>query len=210
MPSLGQILAAHAPLLVIDAASSRIQAGLLAADASGRWEASEEEAGIGVFRCLEVLGVDLDAVGAFAFCEGPGSILGIRTVAMALRTWGVANPRPIFAYGSLELVALAIAQPEVGIISDARRDLWHVAQLGQELRRVPTAGLPEKLLMPEGFRHWAPLQSERFARTPYDVAGMLAQSRVRDAELFRSTEAPDALVYEDPSYVTWVPRMHGS
>ena len=34
MPSFNQIVAAHAPLLVIDAASARIQVGWLAADGS--------------------------------------------------------------------------------------------------------------------------------------------------------------------------------
>jgi tRNA threonylcarbamoyladenosine biosynthesis protein TsaB len=210
MPSLNSILAAHAPLLVLDAASSRIQVGVLTADGSGRWEASEEEAGVGVFRCVEALGVDLDAVGGFAFCAGPGSILGIRTVAMALRAWGVARVRPIFAYGSLELVAQALGEKEIGIIADARRDLWHVAQLGRELRRAPTTALPERVLMPDGFRHWTPLAGERFGRTPYDVGRMLAEKRVRQADIFRPTEAPDAFVHEEASYVTWVPKMHGA
>ena len=101
MPSLRQILAAQAPLLVLDAASARIQAGLLAADGSGRWETSDDEAGIAVFRCLEALGADLEAVRAFAFCSGPGSILVIRTDAKALRAWeaarGYAPLRPINA-----------------------------------------------------------------------------------------------------------------
>jgi tRNA threonylcarbamoyladenosine biosynthesis protein TsaB len=210
MPSLDQIVAAHAPLLAIDAASARLQVGRLAADGGGRWEVSEEEAGVGVFRAVEQLGVDLKTVGGFVFCAGPGSILGIRIVAMALRAWGVGNARPIFSYGSLELVAQAIGRPEVGIIADARRDLWHLAQLGQELRRVPTSGLPERVLMPEGFRHWTPLPAQRFGRTPYDVAAMLALPRVRQAELFRATEAPDAYMHEDPTYVTWVPKMHGA
>jgi tRNA threonylcarbamoyladenosine biosynthesis protein TsaB len=159
---------------------------------------------------VERLGVDLDKVGGFLFCAGPGSILGIRTVAMALRAWGVLKARPIFAYGSLQLVAQALGQAEVGIIADARRDLWHLAQLGQELRRVPTMELPERVLMPEGFRHWTALAPERFQRTPYDVAAMLARPQVRQAELFRPTEAPDAFVHEDPTYVTWVPKMHGA
>jgi tRNA threonylcarbamoyladenosine biosynthesis protein TsaB len=210
MPSLNQIVAAHEPLLVIDAASARIQLGRLAADGNGRWEASEEEAGVGVFRCVEALGVDLDAVGGFLFCAGPGSILGIRTVAMALRAWGVVVARPIFAYGSLELVAQALGQPEVGIIADARRDLWHVAQLGRPQQRVPATALPDRVLMPEGFRHWSPLAPERFGRTPYDVAAMLAMPQVRQADLFQPTEAPDAFVHENPTYVTWVPKMHGA
>jgi tRNA threonylcarbamoyladenosine biosynthesis protein TsaB len=210
MPSLNQLLAAHAPLLLLDAASARVQVGWLAADGGARWETSEEEAGVGIFQCVERLGVDLDAAGAFAFCAGPGSILGIRTVAMALRAWGVAQARPCFAYGSLDLVVQSRREPGVGIIADARRNLWHVAQWGQELRRMPTDALPTPLLMPEGFRHWSPLAPTRFARTPYVLAQMFAQPHVRAAELFRPMDAPDALLHEEPSYAAWVPKVHGT
>ncbi len=210
MPSLNQILASHAPLLVLDAASARIQIGLLTADGSAKWKTSDEEAGVGVFRCVEALGVDLSGVGAFAFCSGPGSILGIRTVAMALRTWGVSRPRPTFAYDSLELVASALGRTDAAVVADARRDSWHLFQAGRALRRVATSELPEKLLMPDGFRHWTPLAPERYARTPYDVAEMLANGRPADAELFRPTDAPDAFVHEEPAYATWIPRMHGA
>ena len=54
--------------------------------------------GSGVFECLDELGADIGSVRAFAFCEGPGSILGIRTSAMALRAWNVLRPRPMFGY----------------------------------------------------------------------------------------------------------------
>jgi tRNA threonylcarbamoyladenosine biosynthesis protein TsaB len=208
MPSLNEILAAHPPLLLLDAASARVQAGLLAGDGGGRWESSEDEAGVGVFRCVEALGVDMGAVGSFAFCSGPGSLLGIRTVAMALRAWRVALPRPVFAYGSLALVAHAVGRPGAGVIADARRGAWHLYQLGRELRRVPTAELPSDLLMPEGFRHWTELPATPVERTPYSIAAMFARPAVAAAELFRPTDAPDAFLPEEPSYATWTPQMH--
>jgi tRNA threonylcarbamoyladenosine biosynthesis protein TsaB len=77
MQSLRQLIGAHAPLLVLDAASARVQVGWLPnADLTqAKWEAANEEAGTGVFRCIEKLGVDINAARAFAFCEGPGSVL---------------------------------------------------------------------------------------------------------------------------------------
>src|SRR6267142_6499721 len=108
MPGLRQLAADHAPLLILDAASARVQVGVWRRDGTSDWQSSDEEAGIGVFRGIEKLGVRVADVGAFVFCDGPGSILGIRTVAMALRTWVLLKPRPVFGYSSLALVAHAL------------------------------------------------------------------------------------------------------
>jgi tRNA threonylcarbamoyladenosine biosynthesis protein TsaB len=205
MPSLRLLLTAHAPVLLIDAASSHMHVGWLGSDATARWESSSEEAGIGIFRCLEALGSDVSSARAFGFCEGPGSILGIRTVAMALRTWCMLMPRPVFAYSSLALVAHALDRPELGIIADGRRESWHLHQLGAGLRRVTTAELSGDLVMPENFRHWTPLPP-RVTRVPYAPADLLP--RVLDADLFRRNATPDAFLHEEPSYVTWTPQIH--
>lgn len=204
MPGLRQLLAQHAPLLLIDAASSRVQVGWLT-EKSSRWETSDEESGVGVFRCVEALGVELGEVGAFVFCEGPGSILGIRTVAMALRTWNVFGPKPVFSYQSLALVAQACGDPDVRVIADARRDSWHVLQAGGKLQRVATADLTGKLAMPENFRNWTPLPPG-ITRVPYSLAELLP--RVADIDLFSESIAPDAFLHEEPNYVTWTPRVH--
>lgn len=207
MPSLRDLLAAHAPLLVLDAASTRVQVGLFPADDQANWQTSEDEAGVAVFTCIEKLGVELGDVGAFVFCDGPGSILGIRTVAMAVRTWCVLKPRPIFAYTSLAVVAHASDQPDIAVISDARRDSWHLFQIGSGLKRVPTAALENltRLVTPEGFRNWMPLPPTT-QHVPYSLADLLP--RVADIDLFLPTEAPDAFLHEEPSYVTWTPHVH--
>src|SRR4051812_43704077 len=118
MPSLRQLAAAHAPLLFLDAASARIQVGVWEKAGEGAWRTSDEEAGIGIFRCLAELGIRPDAVGAFIFSDGPGSILGVRTVAMAIRTWTLLKPRPVFAYSSLALVAHGLNRAEDAVIAD--------------------------------------------------------------------------------------------
>lgn len=205
MSSLRQILAAHGSLLLIDAASARIQVGLLRGDQPGRWAGSDEEAGVGVFRCLEQLAAQPADVGAWAFCDGPGSILGVRTVAMALRTWSVLTPRPVFAYHSLALVAGALNRPGVHIIADARRDSWHCIAVGSGLRRIPTTELAGDLIMPDGFRHWSPLPAG-VTRTPYSLEQLLPH--VVDRDLFVPTNAPDAFLHEEPSYATWSPQVH--
>jgi tRNA threonylcarbamoyladenosine biosynthesis protein TsaB len=207
MPSLRQLLAAHAPLLVLDAASARVQVGWFGDrdPAGAKWEAANEEAGTGVFRCVERLGADVNAARAFAFCDGPGSVLGIRTTAMALRTWQVLAPRPVFAFCSLALVAESLGRDDLTVIADARRDSWHALARGGALRRLPKNELTGELVIPENFRHWSPLP-ENVKQVPYSLAELLP--RIVDADLFRATDAPDAFLHEEPSYATWTPQIH--
>ncbi len=207
MPSLCQILREHSPLLLIDAASARIQVGLLDAGAPPRWSARADEAGVGVFECLGELDVAVGAIGAFAFCEGPGSILGVRTSAMALRTWNVLGLKPMFGYFALAVVARALGRPGVGVVADARRGLWHHVAEGGSPARYPASELSGELVMPEGFRHWDALPPGT-TLTPYDLASLLALPAVADADLFRATEAPDAFLHQEPTYAKWTPRIH--
>jgi tRNA threonylcarbamoyladenosine biosynthesis protein TsaB len=210
MPSLRQLLNAHPNLLLIDSTSTRVQAGLWTPGAATRWHSSDSEAGTGVFACVEALLAQthrgIAEVAAFVFCEGPGSVLGIRTAAVALRTWQVINPSAAtYTYQSLDLVARSLGRPELSVIADARRDTWHVARLDHPLRRVPSAELSGELVMPEFFRHWTPLPAE-LGTTRYDVAASL--ENLPDADLFRAVSEPDAFTHEEPAYVTWTPQIH--
>lgn len=207
MPSLSQILREHSPLLLIDAASARIQVGLLGEGAPPRWSSREDEAGVGVFECLDELDVAIDSVRSFAFCEGPGSILGIRISAMALRMWNVLSPRPTFGYVGLAVVARALGRPGATVIADARRGQWHRLVLGGALERVPANELSGEIVMPEGFRHWDPPPAHT-TRTPYDLASLFAMRQVADADLFSPAESPDAFLHQEPSYAKWVPQIH--
>ncbi len=205
MSSLRQLLADHGSALLLDAASARIQVGVLSANQGARWASSEDEAGVGIFQCLEQLAVQPADAGVFVYSDGPGSVLGIRTVAMAIRTWNVLKPRPVFAYHSLAIVAAALNRTHVAIIADARRDAWHCISLNSNLRRVPTAELAGELIMPEGFRHWSTLPAG-VTRTPYNLAELLP--KIADRDVFRPTDAPDAFLHEEPSYATWTPQIH--
>ena len=205
MPSFRQI-SAHFPALVIDAASSKIQVGLLKSEASdSQWVTSADEAGAAVFEGVKKLGIDLDDVSAFVFCEGPGSVLGVRTAAMALRTWRVLRARPTFAYCSLALVAHALGRKDIGVIADARRESWHHYRISQPLRRLPTSELSGELVMPQNFRHWSALPPN-VQLVPYSIEELLP--KIWDVDVLRETDAPDAFLHEEPSYVTWTPQIH--
>ena len=204
MASLRQVLGAHAPLLLIDAASARIQAGWWEPGGEPRWADSEAEAGIGIFRCLAALGADPARAGGFAFCSGPGSILGIRTAAMALRAWRSGAPTPAFGYSSLALAAQG-APATAALIADARRDRWHLLLPGSPLRRVAAAELTGELVTPAGFRHWSPLPAGT-GTVPYDLPALWA--RAIDADLLSSTEEPDAFLHAEPEYALWKAQPH--
>jgi tRNA threonylcarbamoyladenosine biosynthesis protein TsaB len=204
MPSLREVCT-HSPVVVLDAASALVQVGVLQAGGTGRWQTSPDESGVAIFECFARLEVNPDQVAVWIFCEGPGSMLGIRTVAMALRTWGVLRRRPVFGYASLALVAHALGRREVGVIADARRETWHHYRLGAGLQRVATAQLAGELVMPENFRHWSILPGN-VSRVPYLLADLLP--RIWEADVLRATDAPDAFLHEEPSYVTWTPQIH--
>jgi tRNA threonylcarbamoyladenosine biosynthesis protein TsaB len=205
MPTLNQLLDEHRSVLVLDAASSRIQVGWLAKGEPAAWQASDAEAGTALFAAIDALGRDVNAAAAFVYCEGPGSMLGIRTAAAAIRAWSVLHERPAYAYGSLALVATALGLTDQAVIADARRDLWHIQVAGQPLRRVPAAELPARLVMPEGFRCWS-AEPAGVERVSYDVRSLLHTAS--DIDLLRQTDAPEAFMHEPPNYVTWTPQIH--
>jgi tRNA threonylcarbamoyladenosine biosynthesis protein TsaB len=223
MPSLESLIAAHRTVLLIDSASACIQVGLLQLGSETLWRQSDREAGVAIFECVDTVlaeaRIGLDAVGSLVFCEGPGSILGIRTAAMALRTWQAAGGRPLpaFAYRSLELVAHDLcrsANPApFAITIDARRGTWHWIEVSAgrvpgPLQRVPLAILaafPGGLFTPAGFRSWA--KPPRPADTvPYSLSALWRHQGA--ADLLRPAPQPDAFLHEETSYVTWTPQIH--
>jgi tRNA threonylcarbamoyladenosine biosynthesis protein TsaB len=206
MPSLNEILADKAPLLLLDAAGPTVHAGWLGAGPP-RWAAFTAEAGTGLFSALEGLGIKVAEARAFAFCEGPGSILGIRTTAMALRAWCAIAPRPVYAYQSLDLLCRGLARPGLTVIADARRGLWHRQRPGEALDRVPADALTPPLATPEPFRAWEPLPPGT-ERVPYRPDLLFGDPAVASAPVLRETADPDAFLHSEPSYAAWVPQIH--
>ena len=216
MLSLHELLSRHRHLLLIDSSSSRIQVGFIRPDQQA-WTSASEEAGVSIFTCVEEIlagsGVSLGEVEAFVFCEGPGSVLGIRTAAVAIRTWQALKTRPCYAYGSLRLVAncqLQSGRRDFSVIADARRQTWHRAMADHNgtlgpIERVAPDQLSGPLLMPEDFRHWSTLPPA-VQLVPYSVSAMLWQTPT--LPLFHEAPEPDAFLHEEPSYVTWTPQIH--
>jgi len=220
MPRLAQLLASHSRILVLDAVSLRVQVGLLRAGQPTVCEQSNDEAGRGLFQAAETLltgaGVNVDVIDAFIFCEGPGSMLGTRTIAMALRTWLTLKPRPVYRYQSLALAGIAEwrrAPRAFTLIADARRESWHAqtvsanGELGN-LARKATDALPSgELLTPAGFRVWSK-PPPHVTDCNYTLADLLASAV--DADLFQVTDAPDVFQPDAPDYKKWSAQPHSA
>ena len=218
MPSRAQLLSDHGSVLVLDAASSQVQVGLLRAGLPDRWRRAAVEAGTGIFvetdRLFRDEGFDLERTGAFAYCEGPGSSLGIRTVAMAIRTWQALRPRPAFAYQSLAVAGrLAWTQSHhaVAVVADARRETWH-CQVTDEagrpgpLTRKTAADLPAgELLTPADFRRWSALPRP-LTPCSYDLAVIFPA--LGDDDYFHPVTSPDVFQHEAPEYRKWAAQVH--
>ena len=98
-------------LLVIDASTPTVFAAIMCDGKALALAESEAESLEGIFDCVAQVcrdsGIAINDCDGFAYCEGPGSILGLRLAAMAVSTW-LAMPenkgKPVYTYKSLELV----------------------------------------------------------------------------------------------------------
>lgn len=182
--SCADALPAGVPLLFIDASAPQVQTGLWQ---DGCWLAHRcsdapalEEIFRSVSELLRVAGLPFAAIGGFIHNEGPGSILGIRLGAMALRVWvegaqakaaGTASPLPVWAVRSLPLVAAKVVlcaekagteaqRPAagIGVFSEFRQGLWNWFTLcaddafGEGIDVIETDELAQRIeaLQPDG------------------------------------------------------------
>lgn len=205
--------------LLIDAAWPQAAAGVWS---DGRWlsfVASEGPAVEALFaivdRALGEADMKLSGLAGYIFAEGPGSVLGLRTAAMALRAWG-STPglpaKPILACNSLQLAgALASAEGlgEVTVFAASRRDRWNAwapgASRWEECDAAALAALPAP-------HRRLPARDLTPPPVPAEVFDPIAALR-RHPEVFQrpgllfGTEAPDAANIAN-QYATWAGGRH--
>ena len=131
-------------ILVMDASVPLVQVGLLSC---GEWVSFYKTGGEvplkglygGVQRCLEESGKSLKDVDEMVYCRGPGSMLGIRLVAMGIRTWrALPEMKDVVtsAYDSLamgeELMRLnGECGKDGAVIMESRRGYWFCKKYGE-------------------------------------------------------------------------------
>lgn len=205
---------------MLDASSSEVIAGMITASDAGGWTRLATDANRGIFQAVEGLlhrgQLTLNDVDAFAYCEGPGSSLGVRTVAMTLRTWNALKPTPCYAFQSLALAAAgewAQRPREFAVIADARRESWHVQRITESGTLRPLARLAAselgnlEVLTPETFRAWSTVPPHAH-NLPYDPARWF--TRVSDHDLFSLRTEPDALQTTSTDYKKWSGQTHSA
>jgi tRNA threonylcarbamoyladenosine biosynthesis protein TsaB len=78
----------------------------------------------------------LGDIRSFALCVGPGSVLGIRIAALAVRSWCALEPRPIFVWESLAGIARsALVAGEKGpflVAVESRLKRWHALEVAAD------------------------------------------------------------------------------
>lgn len=134
-------MSAPEPCLVLDgSARAGVRVGVLS---GGRWVGqgiSPDGALEGLFGCVEAALAEaklkLGDIRSFALCAGPGSVLGIRIAALAVRSWSALEPRPIFVWESLAALARsALATGEQGpflVAAESRLKRWHALEVAAD------------------------------------------------------------------------------
>ena len=134
-------MSAPEPCLVLDgSARAGVRVGVIS---GGRWAGqgiSPDGALEGLFGCVEAALADaklsLADIRSFALCVGPGSVLGIRIAALAVRSWSALEPRPIFVWESLSALARsALVAGEKGpflVAVESRLKRWHALEVAAD------------------------------------------------------------------------------
>jgi tRNA threonylcarbamoyladenosine biosynthesis protein TsaB len=109
----------------------------------GTWLACSETGGAAleslfptVEATLKAAQLSLADLRSFIYCEGPGSVLGLRLCAMAIETWSRLYPQSAhyYAYNSLQLTAALICAdaPDLDnalLVSDWKKGAWNAVAI---------------------------------------------------------------------------------
>ncbi len=170
-----------------------------------------------VERALSRAGVDLPGLAGYLFAEGPGSVLGLRSAAMALRAWRMApglDKKPVLACCSLRLAAelASLDQPGSGrfsVFAASRRDRWNALAAGSARREecdgAGLARLPAPLLqLPARDVGAPPVSAEKF--DPLEALARHPEVFLIPG-LFHLCDSPDAANLAN-TYSTWTGDRH--
>ncbi len=207
--------------LFLDASSVSAQAGLWR---GGQWLAYRTEQSPAlesifslVEGCLRDSGRKLEAVQGFIHCEGPGSVLGIRLAAMAIRSW-LALPAweqaEVLTCRSLELSAALVAAKQKNdtpfhVIAEARQTRWNLlTHPDSKITEVEPEALetltgPIYHLRQRKSWHTPPAHAEPITNDLREHPELLTTPG-----LLRPAEAPGLYLVNEPSYRTWTPARH--
>ena len=199
--------------LLLDASFPQCLCGVLKGD--GQWIAVHKgQTGAlkdlhnGIRLCLEQAGILLEDVSGFLYCEGPGSILGLRLAAMMLRTWRSIpslSAKPLFAWRSGPLAAEIHGGKDVLVASISRQGCWCIWDREGGWREVKTEALQafrerDCLLLPQR-KSWEPPPA--FFKTISENPLLPHPNQLLNDRLLCPMETPDVFVVRPAGYQTW-------
>lgn len=205
------------PLLVD--ASSQVQVGI--PDSKGWLSLVREEKPaleslfVAIPRSLGEIDASISAIDAILFCEGPGSTLGLRVAATAVKTILRENePSPtLFTYNALDLAAI--------MSNDFSRPILAPFRKGKRLLRIPVSGsaigsievleepisesLSKEALHLPSLRSWETLP-EHLDALDYDISRIAGLAVI--APILQPAEMPEVFTPLPAEFRKWKPARN--
>lgn len=213
------------PFLVLDAAMPEVQVALLGASgclASFRsQDPALESLYQGIEQCLSEAKCELQDVGGFIYCEGPGGTLGLRVIAMTLRAWRALDPwrrLPLFAYHAFDAARFFVqmtTQSDIGnalFLCEVGKDRVYGLK-GDAVSAEDVALIAlEVIAQYEGEVYWLP-QRKTWHTKPkvahsahYSIEGL--SQFFYDARYLKKVEEPHLLHFENQTFKKWDAKPH--
>lgn len=212
------------PALIIDGSGSSIFTGVLGT--GYKWVGVTEQAGApleelfhSVESTLTAAQLTLADIRSYIYCEGPGSVLGLRLCAMAMETWSRLYPESasFYSYNSLQLTAATLRSkdPELDralIVSDWKKDAWNAISIDGDTLRQTEVIDDEQLSKWDGPLYHLPQRKgwqappENSATLKYDPSSL--SEAWQNSGLLKQTEGVELYSTGINTFQKWTPTRH--
>lgn len=162
----------------------------------------------------------------FAYCQGPGSILGIRLAIISIKAWRALRPigeepAPVYSFTSLEIAAETLAKSSgkstdpVAIVAEWKKNAWNTLTFSPDSRtEYPAievwdpdrlASWAHRIYVIEQRKQWTPLPPEVPRITPDPDCLIDPALRVR---LLSPADTWPIYSPEEKQYIVWSGERH--
>lgn len=209
-------------ILFLDASSPTVQVGILNENEWIGYYRSEEQVLQSLFQgvevCLKMSGIEFKDIDHFAYCEGPGSLLGIRVTSMAIMGWKaleVFKEKKIYAYNSFDVSTVLVKKlrsqsDSFYIVSGVRTGLWNILSSKEKI----IYEIKEEELKNLKGEKWYFKQRKMIGKDSnldlkeFDYNLENCASDFLEKGWLREVQEADALVVKEPEYVKWDFKRH--
>ncbi|HVU39275.1 MAG TPA: hypothetical protein VHC95_13150 [Opitutales bacterium] len=219
------MFAVEKPWLLLDASGVTARTGVWQNSRWLGWQEGEapalESLFAGTRAALAAAQTPWQELGGYLYVDGPGSVLGLRLAAMAIRAWQTddaarsqGEARPVYSAGSLPLAAaLALAageKPPFTLFTDAKQGFWQILEITTADPEKYCATAPREILeadLPAGTLFHLPAR-KAWHRAPERARTLPASLRDHPEilalpHLFRKVKTPTPYAVRAPEYKKW-------